>query len=106
MVLAHPALLSYSLLSEDFEKVRHVVSLVRPGLVYAADGERFARVLDAVDFGDAPIVVSEGRAPAGGATLGELLSLHPTLTKRSRQSVPIPSRRCCSRRGRRTCRRA
>jgi feruloyl-CoA synthase len=55
---------AYSLMSKDYAKVRTIVGLVKPGLVYAADGEKFAGVLAAVDFGDAEIVLSE-RPPAG-----------------------------------------
>ena len=67
---------AYSLMSQDFGKVRHIAALVRPGLVYAADGEAFAAVLEAVDFGDAELVVS---VVGGDATpFMELLDTAPT----------------------------
>jgi feruloyl-CoA synthase len=67
---------AYSLMSQDFGKVRHIAGLVRPGVVYAADGEAFARVLEAVDFGGAELVVSVG---GGDATpFAELLDAAPT----------------------------
>jgi feruloyl-CoA synthase len=51
----------YSLMSNDFAKLRHVLSLFAPGLVYARDAARYARAFgsDAVP-GGLPIVVSEG----------------------------------------------
>jgi feruloyl-CoA synthase len=36
---------AYSLLSSDFGKLRHIISLLTPGLVFAADGNVFARAL-------------------------------------------------------------
>ena len=67
---------AYSLMSRDFGKVKHIAGLVRPRLVYAADGEAFARVLEAVDFGGAELVVSVG---GGDATpFAELLDTVPT----------------------------
>jgi feruloyl-CoA synthase len=51
----------YSLMSNDFAKLRHVLSLFAPGLVYARDAARYARALAAGAIpGDLPVVVSEG----------------------------------------------
>jgi feruloyl-CoA synthase len=67
---------AYSLLSQDFGKVKHIAGLVRPGLVYAADSEAFEGALEAVDFGDAELVVSVG---GGDATpFAELLDTAAT----------------------------
>lgn len=38
---------AYSLLSKDFGKLGHIVSLLEPGLVYAADGDAFAAAIQA-----------------------------------------------------------
>src|SRR3954451_1198003 len=51
---------AYSLMSQDFGKVKHIAALVKPGLVYAADAQAFGGVLSAVDFGGAEIVLSRG----------------------------------------------
>src|SRR4051794_10073517 len=51
---------AYSLMSRDYGKVRHIAALVKPGLVYAADGDAFAGVLQAVDCGGAELVLSRG----------------------------------------------
>ena len=58
---------AYSLISQDLANLRHIAGLCRPGLVYAADGERFARALAAVG---AEAVVSAG----SGATVADLLA--------------------------------
>ena len=57
----------YSLMSTDFAKLRHVLSLFAPGLVYARDAARYARAFagDAIPAG-IPIVFSEGEL-AGSA---------------------------------------
>ena len=54
---------AYSLMSQDFGKLKFITEWVTPGLVFAEDGEKFANALAAVDFGDAEIVVSRN-APA------------------------------------------
>jgi feruloyl-CoA synthase len=58
---------AYSLLSSDYGKVRHIARLVKPGLVYA-EGDAFAGVLDAVDFGDAEVVTDLAELLATEAT--------------------------------------
>lgn len=49
---------AYSLMSRDHAKIRAITALLRPGMVYAADGAKFAAVLKSVDFGGAEIVLS------------------------------------------------
>src|SRR3954469_17858549 len=51
---------AYSLMSQDYGKVKHIAALIKPGLVYAADAGAFGGVLSAVDFGGAEIVLSKG----------------------------------------------
>src|SRR3954447_8061306 len=66
---------AYSLMSQDFGKVKHIAALVKPGLVYAADAGPFAGVLSAVDFGGAEIVLSEG---TGATAFRELVDTPAT----------------------------
>jgi feruloyl-CoA synthase len=47
---------AYSLLSDDFGKLRQIAGRLTPGLVYATNGTAFARALDTV-FGGVPVVV-------------------------------------------------
>ncbi|MBA3903703.1 MAG: feruloyl-CoA synthase [Rhodocyclaceae bacterium] len=56
---------AYSLMSKDYAKVKAIVGLLQPGLVYAADGAKFAGVLGAVDFAGTEIVI--GANPPAGA---------------------------------------
>jgi feruloyl-CoA synthase len=66
---------AYSLMSQDYGKVKHIAALVKPGLVYAADAGPFSGALAAVDFGGAEIVLSKG---AGATPFTELVDTHPT----------------------------
>jgi feruloyl-CoA synthase len=66
---------AYSLMSQDYGKVKHIANLVKPGLVYAADAGPFGGVLSAVDFGGAELVLSEGN---GATSFDELLSTRAT----------------------------
>jgi feruloyl-CoA synthase len=73
-VPAVPVSPAYSLLAEDHAQLRYILELTRPGLVYAADGERYAKALK--------------HAPAEtltGDRFGELLATarHPDLEERS-----------------------
>src|SRR3954462_13019573 len=66
---------AYSLMSQDFGKVKHIAALVRPGLVYAADAGPFGGVLSAVDFGGAELVLSRG---PGATRFSELTATRAT----------------------------
>jgi len=50
----------YSLMSSDFAKLRHVLSLFAPGLIYARDAARYARAFAGDAIPAAPVVLSEG----------------------------------------------
>ena len=50
---------AYSLLSQDFSKLRHIVQTLEPGLVYASD-ESFERAIDAVFAPSAKVVMGQG----------------------------------------------
>ncbi|MGN6569827.1 MAG: feruloyl-CoA synthase [Pseudolabrys sp.] len=55
---------AYSLVSGDFARLRAIVELITPGLVFAADGQAFARAIDAVVPKNVEIVVGSN-PPAG-----------------------------------------
>src|SRR5512134_1870390 len=54
---AAPISPAYSLMSKDFGKLKAIFELVKPGLVYAADAQRFGPALEAV--GAKPVPVAE-----------------------------------------------
>src|SRR3954447_21299672 len=66
---------AYSLMSQDYGKVKHIASLIKPGLVYAADAGPFGDVLSAVDFGGAELVLSTG---PGATRFSELTATRAT----------------------------
>jgi feruloyl-CoA synthase len=39
---------AYSLLSQDFEKLKHIFATITPGFVYASDWDRYGKAIDAV----------------------------------------------------------
>ena len=67
---------AYSLMSQDYGKVKHIAALVKPGLVYASDAGPFGGVLAAVDFGGAELVLTQGNGATG---FSELLATKPTM---------------------------
>jgi len=66
-VIAVPISPSYSLLSSDYKKLRHVVDSIRPGLVYVEDYTVFQNALAALDMSEV-IVVSGNSADGTGTT--------------------------------------
>ena len=72
---------AYSLLSDDFGKLKGIAGDLTPGLVFAADGVAFAKAIAAVAPEDAPVVLgASAGAGAGGAAVsfGSLLETTPT----------------------------
>ena len=70
---------SYSLLSTDFGKLKHIFAQTTPGLVFAADGAAFAKALDAVVTTDAEIAVAVNPPAHRRVTLfEELLATTPS----------------------------
>ena len=52
---------AYSLISQDFDKLRHVIKTVTPGLVFAADAARYGRAIAATIANDIPVVLTRGQ---------------------------------------------
>jgi feruloyl-CoA synthase len=63
-----PVSANYSLMPGEFGRLRHVVGLVRPAVVFAEQTERFRRALETVDFGDAEMVTGDTSALSRPAT--------------------------------------
>jgi feruloyl-CoA synthase len=68
---------AYALLSQDFDKLRHVFATLTPGLVYAADRARYGRAIDAVVDPDIEVVLDA--PPAARSARGHRLSAFESL---------------------------
>jgi len=70
---------AYSLVSQDFGKLRHVLDLLTPGLVFAADGRAFERAMEAVVAPDVEMIVARNPPAKRRATaFSDLLDVNPT----------------------------
>ncbi len=68
----------YSLVSKDYDKLRHVMATLTPGLVFAAD-PRYAAAIAAVVPADVEVVLADGVLEGRPVTpLAELLATAPT----------------------------
>jgi feruloyl-CoA synthase len=56
---------AYSLMSRDHVKLRSILDLLNPGLIYACDGARFAPAMRAVDMHGAQLVTDSGELQEG-----------------------------------------
>ena len=73
-----PISVPYSLLSQDFGKLRTIIDVLTPGLVFAANGEAFARAIAATVPPAVEIVVTANPPPDRRATLfAELCKAQP-----------------------------
>jgi feruloyl-CoA synthase len=74
-----PISVPYSLMSQDFGKLKAIIAILTPGLVFAANGAAFARALAATVPADVEIVVTAKASPERPATLfATLLETQPS----------------------------
>ncbi len=74
-----PASPAYSLISQDYDKLRHVLRTVTPGLVFAADAARYGKAITAAVGGDIEVVLTGGTLPGRASTpFAELLATPAT----------------------------
>jgi feruloyl-CoA synthase len=59
---------AYSLISQDFDKLHHVVKTLTPGLVFASDAQRYSRAMLATLGDDVELVVTHGSVPGRATT--------------------------------------
>ncbi len=71
-----PISVAYSTTGGDFARLRHILAVLTPGLVFAEDGARFAPALTAVVPASAEIVVSKN--PPSGRAVSRLADLRAT----------------------------
>ncbi len=58
----------YSLISQDYDKLKHVLRTVTPGLVFAADGARYGKAIAATVGADTEVVLTEGQVEGRATT--------------------------------------
>jgi feruloyl-CoA synthase len=89
---------AYSLMSSDFAKLRTIVELLTPGLVFANDGTLFARAIGAVIPPGLELVLT--RNPVSGrqtTSFAELAAASAGAVDRAHAAVgPTPSPSSCS----------
>jgi feruloyl-CoA synthase len=69
----------YSLVSKDLGRLRHITNLLTPGLIFAADGEQYARALDAICTDETAVVVTHRPPRSHSAILfSDLQSTKPS----------------------------
>src|SRR5258705_10903797 len=73
-----PLATAYSLISTDFARLRDIVALVRPGLVFADDGDRYAAALRACIPQDVEVVIVRGDPGRDATGFDALLATTPT----------------------------
>lgn len=54
---------AYSLLSQDFAKLRHVCDLLQPGLVFVSDAQAYQRAIESVLPAETPLISVRGQVP-------------------------------------------
>ncbi|WP_020174088.1 feruloyl-CoA synthase [Methyloferula stellata] len=60
---------AYSLISKDFAKLKHVLGLLTPGVIYVGDGVKFSGAIAAAVPPDVELIVSQNPPPGRAATL-------------------------------------
>jgi feruloyl-CoA synthase len=74
-VPACPVSVNYGMIDANLSRLRHVVELIRPGVVFVEDAKPFARALQSIDFGDAIVVTATpAEAPRPAVSLAEVLA--------------------------------
>lgn len=69
----------YSLVSTDYEKLRHVLDTLTPGLVFAADAKRYGKAIAAAVPAGTEVVITEGSLEGRACTsFADLLATVPT----------------------------
>jgi feruloyl-CoA synthase len=70
---------AYSTISQDYDKLRHVLGTLTPGLVFATDAARYAKAIEATVPGGTEVVLCEGALEGRPITRwSKLLATAPT----------------------------
>ncbi|MDP1740779.1 feruloyl-CoA synthase [Polaromonas sp.] len=74
-----PASPAYCLVSQDYDKLRHILQTLTPGLVFASDANRYGKAIEATVGSDVEVVLHEGTLPGRpSSSLASLLTTLPT----------------------------
>lgn len=74
-----PVSTNYALMGGDFGRLRHVIALVRPAVVFAEQAALYQRALDTVDFSDAVLVTDDpGLVQRPATSLARVLATEVT----------------------------
>ncbi len=68
----------YSLVSKDFDKLRHVMDTLTPGLVFAADWQRYGPAIEAVVPRDVEVIIGADDTQAAGRDITPFADLLKT----------------------------
>lgn len=69
---------AYSLMSQDFAKLKHIFTIIDPKLVFAANGKMYERALGALDLSGVEVVCSTGPPEGMAATaFSDLVATKP-----------------------------
>ena len=70
---------AYSIVSQDFDKLRHAMETLTPKLVFASDANRYARAIATTVPADCQVVLGEGTLDGRATThFADLLATQPT----------------------------
>jgi feruloyl-CoA synthase len=70
---------AYSLISQDFDKLKHVIKTLTPGMVFASDALRYSRAMLATVAEDVELVCTNGTVPGRDTTsFAALMATEPT----------------------------
>jgi feruloyl-CoA synthase len=82
---------AYSLISTDYDKLKHVVRTVTPGLLFATDATRYGKALQAVATDDMEVVLVKGALEGRSTTaFAELAATPDTSTVDSAMAATGP----------------
>jgi len=78
-VVACPVSPNYGLMGGDFARLKHVISLIRPAVVFCERSAPFKQALESVDFGDATIITDSPAQLSRIVGNGEVMAIAEVL---------------------------
>lgn len=86
-VVACPVSPNYGLMGGDFSRLKHVISLIRPAVVFCERSASFKQALESVDFGDATIITDSPAQLSRIVGNGEVIAIAEVLATSIEDSV-------------------